>query len=217
MVTSLMDNDVLHKTTAYGLFASILKTPPVRHEVYGVLGTAKYVVGKKFKKSPPSRGLDSVLIDFNSALQHLVELEPTHEEVTAAANLEYQAQCLNLELDTGESILCAVLLTRQLNHILTGDKRAIKAVEVLTTAENISVNFESKLICLEQLFFWLVNEHDVHNVRAAVCSEKVVDRALASCFSCYSPEVPDESCVEGLKSYIASLKQVAPTVLARGD
>lgn len=212
-----MDNDVLQKTIAYGLFNSILKTPPVQHEVYGVLGTAKYVVSKKFKKHPPSRGLDAVLVDFISALQHLVELEPTQEEVEAAANLEYQAQCLNLELDTGESILCAVLLTRQLNHILTGDKRAIKAVEALTTAQNISNNFESKLICLEQLFFWLVNEHDVHNVRVAICSEKVVDRALTNCFSCYSLEVSDEACVEGLKSYIVNLKQAAPTVLAWGD
>lgn len=217
MVTSLMDNDVLHKITAYGLFNSALKIPSVRHEVYGVLGTAKYVVGKKFKKSPPSWGLESVLVEFNAALQHLVEIEPTHEEVTAAANFEYQAQCLNLDLDTGESILCAVLLIRQLNHILTGDKRAIKAVEALTTAENVSGNFESKLVCLEQLFLWLVNEHEVCNIRAAVCAEKIVDRALTNCFSCCSPEVPDESCLDGLKSYIASLKQVAPTVLAWGD
>lgn len=217
MVTSLMDNDVLHKTTAYGLFNNILKTLPIRHEVYGILGTAKYVVSKKLKKRPPLRGLESVLVDFNSALQHLVELEPTHEEVTVAANLEYQAQHLNLELDIGESILCAVLLTRQLNHILTGDKRAIKAVEGLTTAENNSINFESRFICLEHLFIWLVNEHGVHNVRSSVCSEKIVDSALTNCFSCYSPEVPDESCVEGLKSYIANLQQDAPTVLAKCD
>lgn len=217
MVTSLMDNDVLHKTTAYGLFKNILTTSAVQNEVYGVLGTAKYVISKKFKKRPPLRGLDSVMVDFNSGMQHLEEIEPTNEEVKAAANLEYQAQQLNLELDTGESILCAVLLARQLNHILTGDKRAIKAVEALSTGGENAGDFESKLICLEQLFVWLVNEHSVHNVRTAVCSEKVVDSALTSCFSCYSPEVPDESCVEGLKSYIASLKQDAPTVLAQCD
>lgn len=217
MVTSLMDNDVLQKITAYGLFDSIFRTPPVRHEVYGVLGTAKYVVSKKLKKRPPSRGLDAVLVDLNIALQNLRELEPTPEEVATAAFLEYQAQCLNLELDTGESILCAVLLARQLNHILTGDKRAIGAVEALTTAQNIPNNIAPKLICLEQLFFWLVNEHDVHNVRAAVCSERAVDRVLTSCFSCYSPEVPNESCFEGLKSYIADLRRAAPTVLVRED
>lgn len=217
MVTSLMDNDVLHKTTAYGLFERLLTTSAMQGEVYGVLGTAKYVVSKKFKKRPPTRGLESVLIDFNSALQHLVEIEPTNEEVTAAANLEYQAQQLNLELDTGESILCAVLLIRRLNHIVTGDKRAIKAVEALSTEGENSLNFESKIICLEQLFVWLVNEYDVHHIRTAVCSEKAVDLALTSCFSCYSPEVPVESCVEGLKSYISSLQQDAPTVLANCD
>lgn len=211
-----MDNDVLHKTTAYGLFSCILKTSSAQNEIYGVLGTAKFVVGKKLKKRPPLRGLESVLADFNVALQQLVEIEPTHEEVTAAASLEYQAQHLNLDLDPGESILCAVLLMRQLNHILTGDKRAIKAAEALTAAENALANFESRLICLEQLFLRLANEHDVHNVRAAVCAEKIVDQALTSCFSCYSPEVPDAMCVEGLKSYVLDLKKAAPTVLA-GD
>jgi len=212
-----MDNDVLHKTTAYGLFNSILKTPPIQHEVYGILGTAKYVVGKKLKKRPPLRGLESVLVDFDLALQHLVELEPTHEEVASAATLEYLAQNLNLDLDPGESILCAVLLARKLNHIVTGDKRAIKAIEVLSTDVKNSFVFESKLICLEQLFAWLVNEHNDHAVRTAVCSEKAVDMALTSCFSCYSPEVPDESCVDGLKSYIASLQKDAPTVLVNCD
>lgn len=212
-----MDNDVLQKTTVYGLFNSILKTSLVRHEVYGVLGTAKYVVSKKLKKHPPLRGLDAVLVDFNAALQNLREFEPTPEEVEGAAYLEYQAQCLNLELDTGESILCAVLLARQLNHILTGDKRAIVAVEALTSAHHISNDIALKLICLEQLFLWLVNDHYVHDVRVAVCSERVVDRVLTSCFSCYSPEVPDESCVEGLNSYIVDLRQAAPTVLASDD
>jgi hypothetical protein len=212
-----MDNDVLQKTIAYGLFNSILTTIRVRHEVYGVLGTAKYVVSKKLKKNPPSRGLDAVLVDFNAALQDLREIEPTPEEVEAAAYLEYQAQRLDLELDTGESILCAVLLERQLNHILTGDKRAIGAVEALSAAENISNDIASRLICLEQLFFWLVSAHDVHHVRTAVCSERVVDRVLTSCFSCYSPEIPNESCIEGLKSYIVDLRQTAPTVLAKDD
>lgn len=217
MVTSLMDNDVLHKVTAYGLFNSMLNTHPVRHEVYGVLGTAKYVVSKKLKKRPPSRGIDSVLTDFNTAIQNLIELEPTPKEIEAAAQLEYQAQRLGLELDTGESILCAVLLSRQLNHILTGDKRAIAAVETLTTAQNISNNIASKLICLEQLFYWLANELDIHVIRTAVCSESTVDRVLTNCFSCYSPEVQDKSCIEGLKSYIVDLRQTAPTVLAKRD
>lgn len=210
-----MDNDVLQKMTLYGLFPKILEMSPAQHETYGVLGTAKYVVGKKLKKHPPSRGLDAVLDDFNAALLNLKEFEPTSEEIRVAAYLEYQAQYLNLELDTGESLLCAVLLARQLNHILTGDKRAIRSVEALMTAHHISNSIAFKLICLEQLFFWLVNKHGANNIRVAVCSEKIVDRVLTSCFGCHSPEIITETCIDGLKSYIAALRQVAPTILAR--
>lgn len=212
-----MDNDVLHKTIAYGLFEGILKTPTVRNEIYGVLGTAKYVVGRKLKKHPPLRGIDATLIDFNAALQSLNEIEPTQEEVKTAAQFEYMAQRLNLAFDNGESILCAVLLARQLNHILTGDKRAIVAVEMLVNATNISNQIGSKLICLEQLFLWFIKKCEVGNVRAAICSESAVDKALTSCFGCYSPEVADDSCVEGLKSYIDSLRKSAPTVLMQDD
>lgn len=209
-----MDNDVLQKATAYGLLKNILDTELARHERYGVLGAAKHVVRKKLTKRPPSRGSDAALADFNAIFQNLKEIEPIPDEVEIAACLEYEAQRLNLELDTGESVLCAILITRKLSHILTGDKRAIAAVEALITTENISAEIASKLICLEQVFQWLLREHGVHRIRAVVCSERDVDRAISNCFSCASPEVPLESCAQGLNSYIANLRLKAPTALA---
>lgn len=217
MVTSLMDNDVLHKVTAYGLFANVLAMPRLDKEVYGALGTAKFVVGKKLKKRPPSRGADLALAELTSALGMLKEIEPTPEEVKAAANMERQAQLENLEFDAGESLLCAVLLTRHLDHLLTGDKRAIRAVETLNVTGLYSGTFKSKMICLEQLFYWLVNNNEVNKIRGSVCADRAVDNALTSCFSCYSPEVPNDACIEGLKSYIQNLKQIAPTVLISED
>lgn len=212
-----MDNDVLHKMTAYGLFASVLAISRLQYEVYGALGTAKFVVSKKLSKRPPSQGLAAALTELNKAFEMLREIEPTPKEVEMAANIERQAQLQNLELDTGESILCAVLLARHLGHILTGDKRAIRAIEVLNASEFYSNNFKSKMICLEQLFYWLVSEHEIQKVRSAVCADKPVDNSLTCCFSCNSPEVPNETCIEGLNSYILSLKQVAPNVLMSED
>lgn len=214
LFTSLMDNDVLHKATSYGLLQDIINDALARDEKYGVLGAAKHVVRKKLKKRPPSRGFDVALEDFNAIFSHLSELEPTSVEIALAACLEYEAQCLNLELDTGESMLCAVQLTRQLNHILTGDKRAIAAIEELISTKKISGEIASKLICLEQVFQWLLLSHGADYIRAAVCSERDVDRAISNCFSCSSPEISAESSAHGLKSYIISLRQTAPTALA---
>ncbi len=209
-----MDNDVLHKTTSYGLLRSIFDEAAVRNEKYGVLGAAKHVVRKKLKKRPPSRGYDCALEEFNSVFAFLTELEPTSEEVGLAAELEYEAQCLNLEFDSGESILCSILLIRELNHILTGDKRAIVAVEGLITGKKISEKIAFKLICLEQAFQWLLERHGAHYIRTAVCSERDVDRAISNCFSCTSPEIPSESTGLGLTSYILNLRASAPTALA---
>jgi hypothetical protein len=212
-----MDNDVLHKATAYGIFARMLAMPRLEKEVYGALGTAKFVVGKKLSKRPPARGADIALAEFTAALGMLKEIEPTPEEVETAAYIERQAQQQNLELDTGESILCAVLLARHLGHLITGDKRAIKAIEALNTAGLYSGTFKSKMICLEQVFYWLVNYYEIQKIRGSVCADQTVDNALTSCFSCYSPEVPNDSCIDGLKSYIQNLKQKAPTVLISED
>lgn len=195
----------------------MLAIPRLQKEVYGALGTARFVVRKKLSKRPPSRGVDAALAEFTAALGMLKEIEPTPEEVETAANIERLAQLQNLELDTGESILCTVLLARHLGHILTGDKRAIKAVEVLNSTGQYSNNFKSKIICLEQLFYWLANDQEIQNVRNAVCTDKAVDNALTSCFSCYSPEVPNEACIEGLNSYILNLRQDAPNVLVSED
>lgn len=214
MVTSLMDNDVLHKTTSYGLLQSIVDETVEIHEKYGVLGAAKHVVRRKLKKCPPSRGYERAIEEFNNTFSYIQEIEPTNSEVELAACLEYEAQRLNLELDAGESLLCAVFLSRELNHILTGDKRAIKAVEELITAGKISEKIASKLICLEQAFQWLLQKHGAEYIRTAVCSERNVDRAISNCFSCSSPEIPSESIGLGLESYIQSIRQAAPTALA---
>jgi hypothetical protein len=209
-----MDNDILHKATIYGLLNHILDTKQISHEEYGVLGTAKYVVRKKLNKYPPSRDITVVLEEFNASLQNFSELEPIPVEIEIAAQLEYEAQHLNLELDAGESILCAIIISRQLNHILTGDKRAITAIEALINTKNISDQMTAKVICLEQIFKWLLHEHDTQLIRTAVCSEKNADRAISNCFSCSSPEVQVESCLQGLESYIANLRALAPTALA---
>jgi hypothetical protein len=65
-------------------------------------------------------------------------IEPTVEESTLAAEFESLALAAALPLDAGESQLCAVLVSRNLPLLVTGDKRAITALESLVDSDTRS-------------------------------------------------------------------------------
>ncbi|TCS37909.1 hypothetical protein EDC30_103201 [Paucimonas lemoignei] len=213
MTGALIDNDVLYKTAAFGVLGKMMASGPFRVQHYSMLGAAKYMITKRLTKRPPARGSSSALAEFEAAIAAISVLEPTDEEIRFAATLEFLAQELNLELDGGESILCAILLNRKSDYIFTGDKRAIRAVSGLLAQDN-TLGLSEKIVCLEQIFMWLIQHADSTEVRTAICAEPTVDKSLANCFSCLSPTVQIESWREGLNSHIEDLKQRAPGVLA---
>jgi hypothetical protein len=54
----------------------------------------------------------------------------------------------------------------------------------------------------------------VREVRARVCAEPNVDRAVTNCFACASPDLPEVADVlAGLASYVHHLDRAAPGVL----
>ncbi|MCU7872090.1 MAG: hypothetical protein KZQ91_05035 [Candidatus Thiodiazotropha sp. (ex Lucinoma borealis)] len=212
MTEGLVDNDVLHKAAVYGLIRPLLNSIPLGIRCFYMLGAAKYIIRKKLQKRSPSRGAEAALEEFETEIARITELEPSDEEIKYAANLELLAQQINVALDVGESILCAVLTIRGYGYLLTGDKRAISAIQVLQQG-NVPLHLNHKLVCLEQMFIWLVDEVGVEEVRAAVCPEIWIDKALSNCFSCLATNITVESCKEGLSSYISSLRKEAPSVL----
>ena len=209
-----MDNDILHKTTAYNLLDKVLDVAIAHEEIYGILGAAKYIVPKKLKKHLKARDYEAVMVEFNASIIKLEIIEPSEEEIVLAAHFEFEAQRLNLEFDNGESQLCAILLSRKLRCILTGDKRAINATEVLLKNNKIPNEISFKLVCLEQILQWLINEYGIEVIRGGICLEKSLDKAMSNCFSCNSLETTIESCLEGVESYVANLRHSAPIILA---
>jgi hypothetical protein len=143
-----------------------------------------------------------------------VVVEPTEEEQRLAAAIELLAQREGLWFDSGESQLCAVLITRAVPQLVTGDKRAIAALERLLDLEHRLDTAQGRVWCLEQLIWLLIDRTGIQQVRAAVCAEPHVDRALAMCFSCGSGIESAETVLEGLASYIRHLREMARRVLA---
>ncbi len=130
-----IDNDILFKGACYGLLSELVSTSCPNSEVPGILGSARFVVSAKIRKRSLLRNRARALENFSDFLGRTQALEPTDSEQSMAADLELAAQRLGVSLDTGESQLCSILVNRVLSLLLTGDKRAIVAMEKLVDAD----------------------------------------------------------------------------------
>lgn len=212
-ICALVDNDILLKGACYGLLPELVGTIAGEHRI-GFLGAARFVLpkllSKKILRTDPSIA-KARLVSFLAA-QDVVE--PTSQEQEFAALLEGTAQRLLVNLDTGESQLLAILIMRTLPWLMTGDKRAVFAIEHLRETDTMVSGVDGKLICLEQLVLRLLGNGKSSSIRTAICSESAIDRALSVCFSCASPEISADSARDALNSYIEDLRRSAPHVLS---
>jgi hypothetical protein len=215
--TAAVDNDVLYKAAWFGLLSELLAVVPTTPAETLILGHAKYVVTKRLerqkKKGTPNA--EQVLKNLSAMLAELSAAEPSIDELALAAELENAALLAGLALDGGESLLCSMLVHRNLHSLVTGDKRAIAALEAMARNNTRLTAITGKVLCIEQLFVRLLANSDPVSVKKAVCRNAHVDRALATCFSCSSPEVGPEQWRTGLDSYIEATRNDAPTVLSR--
>ena len=179
-----------------------------------MLGAARYVVSRKIRRAELRGSAGRVLDQLRSFLSHAKALEPTSEELNLAITLELSAQRAGLGLHEGESQLCSILVIRSIARLLTGDKRAITAIESLVDMVPGIMPICGRVQCLEQLVLNMVADGDPTILRSNICAEPLVDTALSVCFSCASPSVSSICITEGLVSYIKDLRREAVRVLA---
>ena len=208
---ALVDNDVLLKAVCYGLLHELISSNGTS---CGVLGAAQFVLAKRIRRLALRGDVVAAQSRLDGFISQALVVEPTDEEQDLAADLEGAAQRAGVSLDSGESQLCAILVSRMVPWLLTGDKRAICAIEVLLELEPRISSASGKVRCLEQLVLAAISRGDINMLRSAICSEPAIDKTLTICFSCRSSSVARESILEGLESYISSLRCDGPRVLA---
>lgn len=204
------------KFAVYGLMSqleAVLK--PL--ESVGILGAARFMVRRALKRADTDSP-DALRSAFESFVDLSSELEPTAEEIELATEMEELANQALVELDSGESQLCAIAIVRGLDAVITGDKRAIQAAEVISeTFAALSILF-GKLVCLEQLMLGVIQLAGFGEIRSRVCASRTVDTALSICFKCWSPENANLSAIQqALESYIESLRGDASRLLCPGS
>jgi hypothetical protein len=202
LIRSAVDNDVLLKLARYQLVSIWLASLPPGALECGMLGAAKFLVRKKLGKLNRQPALDA----FEEALDSLTQLEPSTEELRLAADYENAAQKLGVQLDSGESQLCAIVVTRDLRYFFTGDKRAMVALSQLIKTGAIQLSsLYRKIVCLERTMLWLMDSHDLEQIRLSIRRDKDADITLSICFSVSAETANEQSVRDGLTSYISSL------------
>jgi hypothetical protein len=208
----LLDNDVVLKICCYQSSKEMLSATTFEGMPPAILAVARFALLRRVARSKAlvdHRRTQAVLEEL---LDNLRIIEPKPDEIEIAADLEQQALDLSLEFDTGESQLFAVLLRRGARLMVTGDKRALCALEQIAPTEAVGC-----LACLEQLMATIVVGCDHLNLRSRICREPAADRAITACFSCSAPTTSIADIVRGLQSYIADVRCSTMRLLLSSD
>lgn len=209
----LLDNDIIFKASAWRLAEPALILFELRNETAAALGVSRYVLPTKIQRSRTIADKARASTELDKLIASLQFLEPDADEVALAAELEEDARNAGLILDTGESLLVAVLVNRALKGMMTGDKHAIVVLEELFARNKTLASIKERLHCLEQFVVELLRLLQRECLRNSVCAEPNVDRAVSICFSCSAGTLPDDAPQAGLLSYIRNLQAGAKSVM----
>lgn len=210
---TVVDNDLILKSVSYGLADAFW--PNGDPGSIGILGAARYVVRHEIDRSSLNRGAAAAHSDLGDLLARCEELEPTEEEVSLATDIELCGQEQGLALDNGESQLAAIVVTRGLPLLETGDKRAIAGLEEARCHLPALGDLQGRVRCLEQIARRVINVEDAFGeMSTCVCGESSVDRSLSICFGCFGDSPADRAtALEALDQYIREVRRTASEML----
>jgi hypothetical protein len=212
----LLDNDVILKICSFGLVDDLFDLFVSHNQSCWILGVAEFVIGKHISTSKRIANRHEAAAAFQRMLQSSMRLEPNADEIALAALFESHALIGGADLDPGESLLLAVLLRRSAHLLITGDKRAIRAVHQLALTLELVHPAAGRLVCLEQVMVALCDFLGFANVAIRVCSAPLVDQAMAICFGCATGQTDEGNLLEGLCSYISHLRGTSGDILSEG-
>jgi hypothetical protein len=173
------DNDVILKGCCYDLSLEILVCLGRIGDVF-ILGSARYVIQSRIARAKHITYPSIALENFEFFISAVQIAEPSDDEIRLAAEFEAEAQAHNLALDSGESLLVAILIARNMPLLVTGDKRAITSLETLCTTNASAAAIRWRVACLEQMFLSLLKDEDVATLQTRVCREPNTDAALSN-------------------------------------
>lgn len=211
----MVDNDLILKSASYGLAEVFWPVGDSDGSSIGILGAAKYVVHHEIGRASLNRSADVARSDLSEFFARCEELEPTEGEIDLAVEIELCGQQHGLALDNGESQLAAIVITRDLPLLETGDKRAIAGLEGARCHLATLDALRGRVRCLEQIARKVIDDEEIFaGLSEAVCAESGVDRSLSICFGCFGASPASRAtALEALDQYIREVRGSASEVL----
>lgn len=107
------------------------------------------------------------------------------------------------QIDAGEAVLFSLLIQDPSARLLTGDKRAVKAL----ARHSLAQAFEGRIICLEQVIAMAMKVKGHAWILENICPQREIDKAVAVVLGsrCDAAEI---QIVDGLSSYISELTRL---------
>lgn len=212
---AVVDNDIVIKGACYALLGELLAGFGGGASL-GVLGAARYVVRDRLSRHQGLRDRVRAEASWAAFLSAVHELEPTDAEVELATLIEEAAGKAGVSVDVGESQLCAIAISRDTPRVITGDKRAIQGIEAILGVVDQLAELSGRVGCLEQVVAAVAERIGGPAVRALVCAEPDIDRAVSICLHCLREDAGDFD-RDGLDSYVRHLRSLAPTLIIDGS
>jgi hypothetical protein len=202
-----VDNDIIHKLAAFSLFDEMLCALCLTHSDVYVLSTAKYKFmtrkrdkGMKRYGGEETHGRICRIIDSANELDD----EPPRALVDRLSRVT--------EIDPGEAILFAIAAAHPDSLLLTGEKKALRALAASEVSEIIT-KLTGRIRCLEQIVAQLIDAISFEAIRDAVAKERDIDKTMRTVFSSGTLTAECDA-REGLASYIGNLRAETRGLLA---
>ncbi len=116
------------------------------------------------------------------------------------------------DIDAGEAVLFALLDGVADRCVLTGDKRAVRALSQLPAARRALL--EGRLLVLEAVFLQALDLRGIEWLRERVCPSRALDKAIAIAMGSRC-DAPPAAVIEALRSYHGELAVLCTPCLLR--
>jgi hypothetical protein len=205
-----LDNDIIRKLIAFGLFEEAIAILQITKADLQVLPTAKFVLDRERKKQ--KLHTPEVWTEIMMLVESCSTISKTTEDfVKTVAEEESQLAPFKDSIHEGEAAL--IFATRGTIDflLLSGDKKFMKALALISNT-TIYNRLCGRVICLEQFVLKLIEVKGFSWVKERVLPERDCDRALKACFGSGEQATEDNVSLT-LISYIKEITDAAPNLL----
>ncbi|WP_341992296.1 hypothetical protein [Azorhizobium sp. AG788] len=211
-----VDTDVLLKASAYRVAIELVSALSSYGRV-AALGLTHIIALSQMSRLRHLANRGEAVAQLTLLLGMLERLEPDDSEISLAADLATTAQQRGLPLDTGEAQIVSIVVNRGLPLMVTGDKRAIRALASLLAGSSLKGALIERIASFEQLLLTIGGIVGEETLRERICAEPQVDNAMRLACSCGRDDWDPAQLHEACGSYVEATRRDADSLLRLGS